>query len=230
MKSLHVTALLAGCASLAAVGTAAAGGFNRGTADTDLLFEEGNFNMRAGVTIVMPQRGYETITAPRFLPRRSSVTDGKCTETYAIPSAAIKFNVMDDLRCVGTYTQPFGADSEYGAQAILSARRRHRHDARGVHIERVRRDLRLQVRSGQGHVLWLIGGGFVQDFDYSPDRPVYVCFRPASLRPATGTLSLQGRLPAGLRLGVAYEIPEIALRAQLMYRSAVDHSPSGGTG
>ena len=38
---------------------------------------------------------------------------------YAIPSTAIKFNVTDDLRCAGTYTQPFGADSEYGPQAIL---------------------------------------------------------------------------------------------------------------
>ena len=34
-------------------------------------------------------------------------------------ASAIKFNVTDDLRCAGTYTQPFGADSEYGPQAIL---------------------------------------------------------------------------------------------------------------
>ncbi len=63
MKRLHVTAL-AGCATLAALGPALAGGYSRGTADTDIIFEEGNFNMRASVTIVMPQRGYETVTAP----------------------------------------------------------------------------------------------------------------------------------------------------------------------
>ena len=48
--------ILAGCVSLTAVGTAAAGGFSRGTADTDILFEQGNFNMRSSVTIVSPNR------------------------------------------------------------------------------------------------------------------------------------------------------------------------------
>ena len=77
---------------------------------------------------------------------------------------------------------------------------------------------------------WLIGGGFVQDFDYSQT----VQFRLAStVSPApgsTGTLSFKDDYQPGYRLGVAYEIPEIALRAQLMYRSAVDHSPGGGNG
>src|SRR5690606_28274826 len=120
-------------------GTAGAGGYSRGTADTDLIFEEGNFNMRASVTVVMPQRGYDTLTAPpgAALPPPStppfppfppspvvagqtySSTDGKYSQLYAIPSTAIKFNLTDDLRCAGTYTISFGADSEYGPQAIV---------------------------------------------------------------------------------------------------------------
>ena len=103
MKSLHVTALLAGCATLAAVGTARAGGFHRGTADTDLIFEEGNFNMRAGVTIVMPQRGYETLTVPtaglgipQVLPPGSSLTAPTANTPRHMQSlrTAIKFNVI----------------------------------------------------------------------------------------------------------------------------------------
>src|SRR5688500_12896571 len=104
MKRLHVTALLAGCATLAAMGQAGAGGFSRGTADTDLIFEESNFNMRASVTVVMPQRGYETLTAPPAGPlagltpgQSYASTDGKYTQTYAIPSMAVKFNLTDDL-------------------------------------------------------------------------------------------------------------------------------------
>ena len=60
MKSLHVTALLAGCATLAAVGTALRADIPAALPTRICIFEEGNFNMRAGVTIVMPQRGYET--------------------------------------------------------------------------------------------------------------------------------------------------------------------------
>ena len=194
--------------------------------------------MRAGVTIVMPQRGYERITAPGSFPPLGIVagqtyesTDGKYSELYAIPSTAIKFNVMDDLRCVGTYTQPFGADSEYGPQAILFGALA---DGTGTVREGFTSNefgatcgYKFDLAKGRA---WLIGGGFVQDFDYSQTVQFTFGFPPAGLAPgSTGTLSFKDDYQPGYRLGLAYEIPEIALRAQLMYRSAVDHSPSGGT-
>lgn len=233
MKSLHVTALLAGCATLAAVGTATAGGFNRGTADTDLIFEEGNFNMRAGVTIVMPKRGYATLTAPPVLGGATvPSTDGDYTQTYAIPSAAVKFNLTDDLRCVGTYTQPFGADSVYGPQAILFGAAA---DGTGTMKEGFITNefgatcgYKFDLAKGRA---WLIGGGFLQDFDYSQTVQFSTPFPP--FPPAAGgtaTLAFRDDYQPGYRLGVAYEIPEIALRAQLIYRSEVEHSPSGGPG
>jgi len=246
MKRLHVTALLAGCTTLVAVGQAGAGGFSRGVADTDLIFEEGNFNMRASVTVVMPQRRYATITAPNNppLPPPNTLppqeippgtyrgTDDDYTQTYAIPSTAIKFNVTDDLRCAGTYTQPFGADSEYGPQAILIG---SMVDGTGTMREGFTTNefgltcgYKFDLAKGRA---WLIGGGFAQDFDYSQT----VQFRyggPGGLPPpgSTGTLRFNDDYRLGYRLGVAYEIPEIALRGQLLYRSAIDHSPSGGSG
>src|SRR5690606_12774191 len=89
------------------------------TADTDIIFEEGNFNMRAGVTLVSPQRGYETITSP-LLDGTVDTTDGDHVDGYTVPSSAVKFNITDDLRCAGTYTQSFGAGAEYGPQAITA--------------------------------------------------------------------------------------------------------------
>jgi long-chain fatty acid transport protein len=243
MKRLHVTALLAGCATLAAMEQAGAGGYSRGTADTDLIFEEGNFNMRASVTVVMPQRGYDTVTAPVNVPSPPfppqaipagtyKSTDGDYTQTYAIPSTAIKFNLTDDLRCAGTYTQPFGADSEYGPQAILIGSMA---DGSGTMREGFTSNefgatcgYKFDLAKGRA---WLIAGGFLQDFDYS--QTVQFTFGvPAAFIPpgATGTLKFRDDYQPGYRLGVAYEIPEIALRAQLLYRSAIDHSPSGGSG
>src|SRR5262245_5756078 len=103
MRIPLATALLAGCAAVAVIGGANAGGFSRGVADTDLIFEEGNFNMRSSVTVVMPKRGYETLTPPPALvpalgPNPVQSTDGDYTQTYAIPSVAIKFNLAEDLR------------------------------------------------------------------------------------------------------------------------------------
>jgi len=245
MNGLHVTALLAGCATLAGVGMASAGGFNRGTADTDLIFEEGNFNMRSGVTIVMPKRGYATLTASENLiapgvtgsaalglvPGQTyRSTDGRYSETYAIPSAAIKMNLSDDFRCVGTYTQPFGADSEFGPQSITFGMAT---DGTGTVREGFTSDefgatcgYKFDLAKGR---MWLLGGGFLQNFDYS-QTVQFAPFVPNVPPGGTGTLSFKDDYQPGYRLGVAYEIPEIALRAQLLYRSAVDHSPGGGNG
>jgi long-chain fatty acid transport protein len=225
MKRLHVTALLAGCTTLVAVGQAGAGGFSRGVADTDIIFEEGNFNMRASVTVVMPRRGYETLTVPGTS-ISVPATDGDYTQTYAIPSTAIKFNVMEDLRCAGTYTQPFGADSEYGPQAILFGMAA---DGTGTINEGFETNefgltcgYKFDLAKGRA---WLLGGGFLQDFSYSQTVRFADAF--PIVGGGTGTLKFDGNYEPGFRIGAAYEIPEIALRAQIMYRSKVEHTPDG---
>jgi long-chain fatty acid transport protein len=236
MKRLHVTALLVGCATLAAMGPAGAGGFSRGTADTDLIFEEGNFNMRASMTVVMPRRGYETLTAPPagvlagLTPGQSyASTDDDYSQTYAIPSMAVKFNLTDDFRCAGTYTQPFGADSEYGPQAILFGALADGTGtvSEGFDTNEFAATCGYKFDLAKGRV-WLLAGGFLQDFSYSQTvqfasgPPI-----PAQLRGTNATLQFDGDYEPGFRIGAAYEIPEIALRAQIMYRSEIHHTPDG---
>lgn len=48
-----------------------------------------------------------------------------------------------------------------------------------------------------------------------------------ALNGTDATLSFNGNYNPGFRIGAAYEIPEIALRAQIMYRSKVEHDPDG---
>ncbi len=259
MKRLRLTTLLA--ASAAAVGTASAGGYSRGTADTDLIFEEGNFNMRAGVAVVMPQRGYATLTAPPgaaipppatgfpaspVVPNQTyKSTDGNYSELYAIPSTAVKFNLTDDLRCAGTYTTSFGADSEFGPQAILFGGLA---DGTGTVSERFTSNefgatcgYKFDLPKGR---MWLLGGAFLQDFDYSQTVQINgtvlntglqlagvdsgtALFLSSNLNGTNATLKFDGGYEPGFRIGAAYEIPEIALRAQIMYRSQVNHTPDG---
>ena len=53
--------------SLASAGAAHAGGFSRGTADTDLLFEEGNFNMRVDARVVVPTQKFSANINPALV-------------------------------------------------------------------------------------------------------------------------------------------------------------------
>ena len=210
-----------------------AGGFVRGTADTDLLYEEGNFNMRAGVSIVAPQRNYETING-------AAATDGKFTDTYAVPSAAYKINLTDDARCAGTYTISNGGDASYGMQAIIAGLA----DGTGTsdrHFKTNEFGMTCGYKFdgvGPGR-LWLLGGVFGEDFSYSETvrmldgatlaavgHPL-AAFGGAAPMANSGTLAFDGGYQMGYRLGIAYEVPEIALRAQLVYRSQVNHTANG---
>lgn len=185
-------------------GTAFAGGFSRGTADTDLIYEDGNFNMRAGVTYVSPQR--------KFTQNPTAALVGTdYAEDYVIPSAAIKLNLWDNFRCVGTGVQNNGGSAKYAAplpggkvleefttyEAALTC---------GVGFD-----------AGQGK-FWLLGGGYSETFDYHREN-FYGALGGARL-------DLDGQ-EYGYRIGAAYEIPEIALRGQVMYRSGTSYGADG---
>ena len=236
MKCRTFIAFLTG--SFAAIGAANAGGYTRGTADTDILFEEGNFNMRAGGTVVAPQRGYATLTAPpgavfsggAITPGRTySSTDGKYSDQYAVPSAAVKFNFGDDLRCAGTMTESFGASSTYGPQAIAFGGYA---DGTGTVNEgfdsyEFGATCGYKFDLAKGRV-WLLGGAFVENFSYSQTvQFASIPLVPLAFQGTRATLKFDGDYVPGFRIGAAYEIPEIALRAQLMYRSQVTHTPDG---
>lgn len=225
------------------VASAQAGGFSRGTADTDILFEEGNFSMRAGATAVAPQRGYSTINGV-------AATDPNYSNTYYVPTGAIKLNLTDNARCAGTYTQPYGASSSYGPQAIAAGlidgsglvSRDFTTDEFGLTCALMFNDVgSFSVGSGR---LSLIGGVFIENFTYAEvvqfqgaviTGALLAAGQPAlvagaiggTLNGTQGTLSFDGGYNPGYRFGIAYEIPEIAARVQLLYRSQVTHNPAG---
>lgn len=225
--------LLVGIAFASAFsGSAWAGGFSRGTADTDILFEDGNFVMRAGALYVAPQRGYDTITFSPLAPgplagATVSGTDGNYSDSYFVPTGAVKLDMSDKLSCAGTYTQSFGAGATYGAQSILAG---EIGDGTGTVSEGFTTNefgltCGVHFDVGKGN-LWLLGGGYLESFQYSQTVEfVSAAPIPVFLQGTRATLAFDESFQPGYRVGVAYEIPEIALRAQLMYRSGVTHTP-----
>ncbi len=208
-------------ASLAAVGAAQANGFARGTADTEILYENGDFDLRMGAAIVTPNRGYETINGV-------ASTDGDYTNTYAIPSMAYKFNFADNLRCAGTYTQPFGASVTYGPQAIAAGAAASLQGTRYSKFTMNEFGLtcgyNMEVGPGK---LWILGGVFMEDIHYREAVSIADSPLAGPVRGTIGTLDLKEGYVPGYRIGAAYEIPDIALRIQGMYRSEVSHSLTG---
>lgn len=205
--------LIAACAF---VGGAQAGGFSRGEADTDILYEDGTIAGRGGWVYVMPDRSFATIDG-------TASDDDSYSENYGIPSFAGKFRVSDNFSCAITYTQPFGANSTYGedsqaadrasdtgvtallgGNAVLSSK---------FSTDELGGTCAVNFDAGPGQA-YVLGGVFTQSFDYTESKDF-------------GTLNLQDDSAFGYRLGAAYEIKEYALRAELLYRSQVDHEAEG---
>lgn len=206
MNNRRLKALLgAGCFSLALMGSAHAGGFSRGSADTDILFEDGNFNMRAGMTYVSPRREFTKNPNPKLV--GTSFTDA-----YTVPSAAVKFNLTDNLRCAGTMVDNNGGAATYAFPKVSGKLEENF----TTNEKALTCALKFDVGPGS---IWLLGGGFMEDFSYSR----------LNVTPIPGgfaNLNLEGQ-EFGYRIGAAYTIPDIAFRAQLMYRSGTSYGATG---
>lgn len=202
-------------AIIAASSSAAfAGGFSRGSADIDVLFDEGRFSTRNTVTYVDPNRTYNR------KPARAGVStdlDGReFSDSYVIPSLAAKVSLTDGLACAATYTVSNGGSSDNRGLV----------DNRGKLKENFTTDeygltCAYGFDAGPGR-LSIIGGAFYEEFGYDLSAMTFIA--PGVLSPLKVDLD-DGDI--GWRAGVAYEIPDIAMRTSLVYRSGTSFTASG---
>jgi long-chain fatty acid transport protein len=217
----------AGVLSLALLSTLAqpsfAGGLDRGGYNIDQLFDTSQFSTQAGVIYVMPQRKLTNV-------RDTDPSDGNLngrphsaddTENYAIPYVGFKAGFGDSVNCLVDYSEPFGAHTNPGVN--WAGANNNIETKITTHNYGGTCSYRFDMGPGQ---LSLIGGAFYQEVEGFKERLVAAI--PASLGTGIGRLDLQDE-GWGWRTGVAYEIPEYALRASLVYNSRVKYDNLTGT-
>ncbi|MCI5073805.1 outer membrane protein transport protein [Oricola sp.] len=208
---------------------ALAGGFSRGSANLDGLYGDG-FEFYSGVTFVSPGRSYENISG-YSLEGFLDAPDQTFSNDYFIPYVSVGGKLAGNLNCVGSYTQPYGGDSEYsGAIQFDTAYQNFVVDELGLTCS-------VGFDAGPGRA-YLIGGVFHESLDYNEAQDFQLYdgiplpnpfFDDGVYGPNAGdvsSLNLTGE-SWGYRIGVGFEIPEIALRGSLMYRSQTDYDATG---
>ncbi len=229
---------------LALTATAHAGGFQRGTADTDILFENGNFSSRAGLTYVNPNRGFTSVNGV-------SVDGGDYTGNYQIPSASVMFG-GEAFACAGHYTESFAAEADYrglpgGALPQFANPATPGITSRTQTIEFDSNEFgatcRLSYTAEAGRFS-LLGGIFFEDFNFQGSSlgernlnaatgaaaPLLAGLGANIILPSAVSVDSRGGYEMGYRIGLAYEKPEIALRIQGLYRSELEHDSITGDG
>lgn len=187
-----------------------AGGLERGGYNIDLLFDNSRFAAESAATFVAPQRKLKNATGA--FGGGSTADD---TENYWVPRVGLKAGFGDAVDCMADYSQPWGAHTKPGN---TWAGRRENIETK-VESDNYALTCSYKFDLGKGQ-LRLIGGGFYQELSGFKERQV----TPT----ATGRLDLEAD-GWGWRTGVAYEIPEYALRASLVYNSEVKLDDITGT-
>jgi long-chain fatty acid transport protein len=217
--------LAAGCAFHA---PAMAGGLERGGYNIDLLFDQGRFAAESAVTYVNPQRKVKNV-------RDVDATDGlgangigggddsaDDSESYWVPRVGVKAGIGDSVDCMFDYSEPWGAHTKPGADWLGA----NENIETKVESENYAATCSYRFDAGPGQ-LRLIGGVFYQEVYGFKERLVV----PDAATPfgnGVGRLDLEGD-GWGWRAGVAYEIPEYAFRASLVYNSEVNLNDITGT-
>lgn len=193
--------LIAGLSSASSI-PAMAGGFSRGEANTDILFDDARFSTESSLVYVSPDRSYSKLMG-------QSVDEGAYSDSFLIPNVAFGMRFNDNLSCAFTYTKPFGGAGTYSeaaqnAELVTAAangdplpnptsRMKVSSDEYGGTC-----DIRVAAGPGRMH---FIGGLFVESFSYREDTLI-------------GGVRLKDDGELGYRAGIAYDIPEYALRVQ----------------
>ncbi len=220
MNILRLKALLgAGCFSIALIGAvmhpAHAGGLERGGYDIDLLFDPSPVATEAEATYVMPDRKYKNAKGPGGADLGFG-TSADGAEPYWVPRIGVKAQVVPGVDCMVDYSQPWGAHVAPGMwNGALS------NIETDIKSDNYAGTCSYKMDAGKGQ-LRFIGGVFYQK--------VYG-FKESLVVPVP---NLTGRVDLtssgwGWRVGVAYEIPDIALRASLVYNSKVKLDNISGT-
>ncbi|UVC12895.1 OmpP1/FadL family transporter [Mesorhizobium onobrychidis] len=218
MNNLRLKALLgAWCFSLLISGVANAGGFDRGGVNIDQLFDAAPYSFDAGVTYVSPQRTLKNVQRLDGSGMSSSSVD--VDGDYAVPRIGIKANIFEPVDCLASYTEPYGAEADFGMNNAYSPT--------AVEYYVKTNDFGLtcsyKINVGKGS-LRFIGGVSYQEVDAFLSRQTLLAFGNTGL----GKFKLSDEA-WGWRVGAAYEIPEIALRASLMYSSSYKYDGLSGT-
>ncbi|MCA1406883.1 transporter [Ensifer sp. IC3342] len=228
--------ILAVIAGMLVVSAAHAGGLERSGYNIDLLFDPSDYAAEGTATYVNPQRELKNVvdtdTTSAFPPpgtgpgggnlnyRPNSVED---TESYWAPRIGVKAALGDSIDCMADYSQPWGAHTNPG-QNWAGA---NNNIETKVESDNYAATCSYKWEMGPG-IVRIIGGSFYQEVGGFKERLVQDFTGTPVPFSGIGRLDLEGD-GWGWRTGVAYEIPEYAMRASLVYNSAVDLDNLAGT-
>jgi len=211
-----------------------AGAFETSSQDFDILFDQGNA-VDTSAIYVAPQRRLTKIGGPTAGDANDGINPatGRPFEKgieeakgYWVPKISAKFDLTNDFACAAQYRQPWGINTSAGIETVhsyTSIEQKITSNDYGVNCS-------YRFDAGEKGYFRILGGVSYQElrgqqtrmvphFSRNPEGIPGGPFRAASLDAEDQSF--------GWRIGAAYEIPEYALRASIVYQSEVKYDLEG---
>ncbi|MEZ5812947.1 MAG: transporter [Rhizobiaceae bacterium] len=187
---------------------ARAGGYDTGERDWEFLFQSDKVAFEAGGRYIVPRRTLNNIIGV-FGPS----PDVREAEAFFVPRLSVAANFSDAAACMTSYREPWGGHANYGAAWTYAASAVEQHfSSRDYGLT-----CKVKVPFWRGN-LHFIGGVSYQTVEYQLIQ---------ALGPVARLVTDVGDSGVGWRAGVAFDIPEYALRTSIIYNSAIDYSMTG---
>lgn len=224
---IKMSALSAGILSASAV---MAGGFDNSDRSMDILFGDKNVITSSYGQTSVPMGG----TIEQGAGTGNTVKSGDVVGKFMRPEVAFRYQLANNINCAAKYEKPFYANVDYGSDGVAynstiltpngvkpvteTAPAMTEYDSESMTFA-----CGYDIALNTGKVTFLAGpkiqevtGGFTEDLS------------AADLgRSDDLSVALDGGLEVGYVLGAAYSIPEIALRASIIYHSQIDYDAKG---
>ncbi|MBO1039258.1 transporter [Brucella pituitosa] len=225
MKAVGIAVGLLGSAV-----SAHAGGLERSSQDFDTLFEQGTVIDTTG-TFVAPQRklknirgsGIGALTGGRNpYTGQAYGTDVDEAKSYWVPKFSAKFDLTEDLACSAQYRQPWGIETDVGLDTVRSfvaIEQKISSNDYGLNCS-------YRFAAGEKGYFRLLGGVSYQELKGEQTKAIPPFGHPFGGSWRVASLDVEDS-SVGWRLGAAYEIPEYAIRASVVYQSEVKYTLDG---
>ena len=193
-----------------------AAGLDRSGQSISAFLQPGNY-AEAGITVIDPDvKGKSTVNNPIADLRGEKI--GDMAEDYYFPSAAIKVQATDKISLGLIYDQPYGADSIYptGNESFSQV------NPVNLKLEST------QVEVKTNNLTALIGYQPTENWNFYAG-PVWqtveakIALRGVAYGNSGYDIEVDEKEAWGWLAGFAYQIPEIALKTAITYRSEIDH-------
>ena len=235
MKTFKKSVLALTATTLVATAAQAGGFSTEGVNPGGALFNDKSFVIQGALGYAMPQRRYtNAVGTDQTGAPLSGSTSSDATPNYFLLSGDIKVGFNENIDCAVHGHQPYFLDNE------VSSGFEGEYVQNSFQIDSVGIDGSCSYKFdvGNGYRVRLIGGVTSTDFEASRSNLAtagYLAFVSGPMVPFineiaapntpddyTNTYAFEADRGYGYRIGASFEIPQYALRAQVIYNSTID--------